>query len=136
MPGYPEKLRVLIADSYPDAADSLAVLLTLWGHEPIIARTGPEALAAVEGDPPHVALVELRLDGLDGCEVARALRQKTGGRMTLVALTGLGDAVHRRRARECGCEVHLVKPVEPSRLQVLLGRLRTTLQEAGELSVW
>lgn len=120
----PGKLRVLIADGYADAADSLALLLTLWGHDPIVTRSGPEALAAARSQRPHVVLTELMLDGLDGYELAGRLRDELGDATTLIALTGFGDEAHRRRAREAGYALHLVKPVEPARLQRLLTRLQ------------
>ena len=117
------KLRVLVADGYADAADSLALLLSLWGHEPIVARTGPEALRAARTHQPHVALLELVLEGIDGYQVARLLREQTGDATLLVALTGFGDPSHRRKCKEIGFKYHLVKPVEPARLQKLLARL-------------
>ena len=116
-------LRVLIADGYADAADSLALLLALWGHDAAIARTGPETLHAARAHRPRVVLLEPALDGLDGYAVAGRLRQEHGEDMVLIALTALGDAAHRRRAREDGFDLFLVKPVEPARLERLLERL-------------
>src|SRR5205807_199142 len=70
---------------------------------------------------PDVVLVDLGLPILDGYEVARLLRDSPeGGRMTLVALTGYGQADDRSRSLAVGFDHHLVKPVEPDRLLALL----------------
>jgi DNA-binding response OmpR family regulator len=118
-----DALRVLIADGHADAADSLALLLGLWGHDAVVARTGAETLHAARAHRPRVVLLEPALDGLDGYAVAGRLRQEHGKAIVIVALTALADAAHRRRARENGFDLFLVKPVEPARLERLLGRL-------------
>jgi CheY-like chemotaxis protein len=115
-----QKLRVLVADGYADAADSLALLVTLWGHDPMVARTGPETLATAARWRPHVVFLELLLDGIDGYEVAKHLRRQAREPFLLIALTGFGDPAHRRRCDEEGFDHHLLKPVEPTRLQKLL----------------
>ncbi len=118
----PAGQRVLIADGYRDAADSLGLLLHLWGYEALIAHTGPDALELARQQRPPLALLELKLDGIDGFALAQLLRAERGAETTLVALTALTDTVHRRRARESGFELYLVKPVEPDRLHEVLAR--------------
>ncbi len=114
--------RILIADSYVDAADSLGLLLRLWGHDVRVCHSGQEALQAAAEQPPEVALLELVLAGLDGCEVARRLHAGHN-RLPLVAVTGFSDEAHRTLSRECGFRHHLVKPVDPRELQTLLDDL-------------
>ena len=65
--------------------------------------------------------MELGLPGLDGCQVARRLRQQGAhAELLLVAVTGYGDEKNRRRSWEAGFDCHLVKPVDPEVLQDLL----------------
>jgi CheY-like chemotaxis protein len=114
--------RVLIADGNPDAADSLAVLLRLHGHEVATAYTGPDALTAVRAFGPQAAILSIVLPGLDGYEVARRLRSPEEGRWpgVLVALTGCGMEQDRHQTRAAGFDHHLIKPADPAEILALL----------------
>lgn len=81
-------LRVLVADDEPDHAESLRILLELWGHEVRVARDGAEALTAAEQFQPHLALLDFNMPKLSGGEVARRLRQLPGQEdLVLVLIT-------------------------------------------------
>jgi PAS domain S-box-containing protein len=113
--------RVLIADDNRDAADSLAMLLRLEGHEVRVVHDGKQALAAFQELNPEVALLDIGMPELDGYEVARQVRQGTLGRaVTLVAVTGWGQESDKARALAAGFNQHFTKPVEPERLLALL----------------
>ena len=116
--------RVLVVDDNADAAESIGVLLQLWGHEVRLAHSGEEALQAVSDFHPHVVLLDIGLPVMDGYEVARRLRRELGGEeAVVVALTGYGQESDRRQAQEAGFDHHLTKPVEPEALQELLASL-------------
>jgi CheY-like chemotaxis protein len=122
--GHPEPLRVLVAEDYADAADSLALLLRLWGHEVHVCRTGPEALEAALANPPDAALIDLMLPGMDGCQLAGRFHEHPElQRVVLIAVTGLGDPEHRLRCQEAGFAVYLLKPLDPNGLQAILAAL-------------
>lgn len=105
--------RVLVVDDNADAAQSLAMLLGLQGHETRVALSGREALAAVEAFRPDVALLDLGLPVLDGYQLAARLRAQPQLRgLRLVALTGYGRSEDRQRTRAAGFDDHLVKPVD------------------------
>jgi len=113
--------RVLVVDDSEDAALSLAKLLRQSGHEVRVAHDGPSALAVARGDPPEVAFLDIGMPGMDGCELARRLRQEAGLRgALLVALTGWGQEEDRKRTREAGFDHHLTKPADPEALHRLL----------------
>jgi PAS domain S-box-containing protein len=117
-------LRVLVVDDNVDTAESLAMLLKLYGHEVWPAHTGPKALEAAQAEQPDVILLDIGLPGMDGYEVARRLREQKGLEgATLIAMTGYGEEADRRRSAEAGFDHHLVKPVDPASLQALLGTL-------------
>ena len=104
--------RVLIVDDNQDAANSLAALLGLHGHEVQVALSGRQALERLESFRPEVALLDLGLPEMDGYELAgrlRAMPQLNGIR--LVALTGYGQAEDGQRTQAAGFHDHLVKPV-------------------------
>jgi CheY-like chemotaxis protein len=115
---------VLLVEDNDDARQMLQAALTLGGHDVRAAPDGESALALAAESSPDVALIDLGLPDISGYEVARRLRATGGGRMTLIALTGYGQAADRRRALEAGFDAHLTKPVTPERLQQAIGGLR------------
>ena len=109
--------RTLVVDDNHDAAESLALLLSLDGHEVEAVFTAEQALARATEFRPDVMLLDIGLPGMDGYEVARRVRALPGGdRIRLIALTGYGQSDDRRRALSAGFDAHLVKPVEPAKL--------------------
>jgi PAS domain S-box-containing protein len=115
--------RVLVVDDNVDAAESMAMLLRLWGHHVQLAHNGPEALQAVKTYQPEVVLLDIGLPGMNGYDVAQQLRQQPElQNAVLIAVTGYGQDEDRRRSRGAGFDHHLTKPVDPESLQSLLAR--------------
>jgi len=124
-PSLPRR-RILVVDDNADAAQSLAKLLSrLYGQEVRVAHDGPEALAILGAFRPEVVLLDIGMPGMDGHEVARAIRARPrGGEVVIAALTGWGQEGDRRRSREAGIDHHLVKPVDPDLLERFLAEIR------------
>ena len=115
-------------DDVPDAADSLALLLALHGYSVRVARCGEDALRMAAADPPDAVLLDVRMPGLDGYEVARELRERAiGKRPFLVAVTGCATDGDRRRSAEAGIDLHLTKPADPAIVVGLLWRFARVL---------
>ena len=115
--------RILIVDDNSDAAEALAALLEILGHEATIVHDGPAAIAAATYQPPDLVLLDLGLPGMDGVEVARRMRQMPELRSTrLVACTGYGSGNDNDAASiyDAGFEQRLVKPVTVADLQRIL----------------
>jgi signal transduction histidine kinase len=113
--------RLLVVDDNQDAAESLAALLRLLGHDVRTAPDGQIALEVAAAHHPEVVLLDLGLPGMNGWEVCRRLRRQVGLKGALVvALTGYGQEEDRRHSREVGFNAHLVKPVDLAALQELL----------------
>jgi PAS domain S-box-containing protein len=113
--------RVLVADDNRDAADSLAMLLELSGHDVRVAHDGRTALSLAQVFRPDISLLDIGMPDLSGYEVAQALRRETwGAQIRLIALTGWGQEDDRRRAQEAGFDHHLTKPVDPEMLESVL----------------
>jgi signal transduction histidine kinase len=109
--------NILIADDNQDALESLALMLRMEGHEVVCASDGEEALLLAGQRRPEIVVLDVGMPKLDGCEVARRIRAEDWGRgAILVALTGWGQDIDRRRSREAGFDMHLVKPVDPATL--------------------
>jgi PAS domain S-box-containing protein len=114
--------RILIVDDNIDAAESLGVLLRTIGAQVRVVYNGPAALAAFEEEEPSIALLDIGMPGMDGYQVARAIRARfPRSAAMLVALTGWGQHADRQRAAEAGFDHHLVKPAEMALLQQILG---------------
>jgi PAS domain S-box-containing protein len=119
-------LRILVVDDTEDAADSMALLLELDGHEVRIARDGLHAVEAAAQWTPDVVLLDIGLPQLDGYEVARRIRAQRHGvnGVMLIAITGWGQDEDRRRSRDAGFNAHLTKPVDYGDLNKLLAQWR------------
>ncbi|HEY1230958.1 MAG TPA: ATP-binding protein, partial [Ramlibacter sp.] len=114
-------LRILVVDDNEDAADTLAMLLEVSGHEVMVEHSPHRALARAKEAAPQVCLLDIGLPDMDGAELARRLRAlpETAPAL-LVAVTGYGQDSDRARTRDAGFDHHLVKPIDLDKLQALL----------------
>ena len=116
--------RILVVDDNADSALSMAMMLSMMGHETRTAHDGEAAVATAEAFRPQVVLLDIGLPKLNGYEVAQRIRKEAwGASMFLVAITGWGQDEDRRRSEDVGMNLHLVKPVEPSALDRVLADL-------------
>jgi signal transduction histidine kinase/ActR/RegA family two-component response regulator len=115
-------LRILVVDDNQDAADSLAKLLKILGHDVRVVYDGPSAIAMSQEQGPDVVMLDIGMPMMNGYDVARALRAAETSAV-LVAVTGWGHDAAKRQAREAGFDHHLVKPVSESELIQLLARV-------------
>jgi signal transduction histidine kinase/ActR/RegA family two-component response regulator len=116
--------RILVVDDNADSAESLALLLRASGHEVRTAYTGEAALQAAHSEQPEIILLDLGMPGLDGFGIARRLRKDAQlKQVSVIALTGYGQADDKRRTREAGFKAHLLKPVDLDELNAVLSQL-------------
>ena len=116
--------RILVVDDNSDAADSLAMLLRLEGHEVESAYSAQGALEAVKRMRPEAVFLDIGLPLMDGYEIARRLRADSAAEgVHLIALTGYGQHPDRERAREAGFGAHLVKPPDIEAVNQILASL-------------
>ncbi|GGY41894.1 hybrid sensor histidine kinase/response regulator [Pseudoduganella albidiflava] len=118
------QFRILLVDDNEDFVNAIGGLLRTMGHTVQVCHDGPQALAAAEGFAPDFAFLDIGLPGLNGYDLARALRaMPVLGRTVMVAVTGWGQQKDRDLAFEAGFEEHLVKPVSVEQiLAILAGR--------------
>jgi PAS domain S-box-containing protein len=113
--------RILVVDDKPDAADSLALLLRVTGHEVRTAYEGAAALKLAQEFKPEIVFLDVGMPGMDGFEVARRIRQEPDlSEVLLVALTGYNQEEDVRHCKEAGFDMHLCKPADLDVLQGLL----------------
>jgi signal transduction histidine kinase len=115
--------RILVVDDNEDTASGMARLLELLGNEVRTAYDGPAALATARAFRPHFILLDIGLPGMDGYQVASALREDELARdAVIIAISGYGQEDDRRRSLAAGFDHHLVKPVELDSLVPLIHR--------------
>lgn len=103
--------RILVVDDNADAAEMVGEIMSLQGHVVAVAHGGREGIAAAETFLPDVVFLDIGMPGMDGYEVATALRRIPAlGAARIVALTAWGDVESRARVMACGFDAHLVKP--------------------------
>jgi len=113
--------KILVVDDKVDGAKSLAMLLTMQGHQVQTAHDGPTALQTIKTFHPDIVLLDIGLPGMSGYEVAAQLQDDPEREnMLLVALTGYGQPEDRLRSSEAGFDSHLVKPASPQALASII----------------
>ena len=118
--------RILVVDDNRDAAETLQMLLGLWGHEVAIAHDGIEAVEQAAAFRPDVVLLDIGLPRMNGYDACRAIRaQAIGKTAVVVAVTGWGQEQDRRRSADAGFDAHLVKPVDERLLREVVARTRS-----------
>ncbi len=117
------KHRILVVDDNRDAAESLALICRLFHHEVLTAHSGQQALECAEAFQPTLVLLDLGMPSMDGYETCRQMREQTwADSVTIVALTGWGQAEDRARSQAAGFDQHVIKPIEMATLQKLLAQ--------------
>ena len=110
---FAKRKRVLVIEDNVDSADSLRELLLLNGHEVSVAYSGLDGLQAARSQNPDLILCDLGLPGLDGYQVARAIRADADAKLRkvlLIALSGYALAEDVSRSKEAGFDRHIAKP--------------------------
>jgi PAS domain S-box-containing protein len=114
-------VRILVVDDNHDSADSLSAFLRLAGNEVYSAYDGIEALQTAEQHRPEVVLLDIGMPRLNGEDTCRRLRSKPwGAGLTMIALTGWGQEEDRRRTLDAGFDAHLIKPIDPADVMMLI----------------
>jgi PAS domain S-box-containing protein len=116
-----KRLRILVVEDNRDSAETLRMLLEMFGHEVSVAFSGPDGVKEAKRLHPEVVLCDIGLPGLDGYGVAGELRRdpETAG-ARVIAVTGYGAEEDRRRSQEAGFDMHLTKPLDPETLKEVL----------------
>ena len=120
-------MKVLIVEDHVDAREMLMTLLELQGMETQGAATGLEAVDMIQTWRPDAAVIDFVLPDIDGCELARRVRNQLERRdMVLMALTGHSDERAAAAAAEAGFDHFFVKPIDPEAVIRTLRQARDT----------
>ncbi len=113
--------KILVVDDNRDIVTALITLLSLSGYTVVGAHNGPDALAAARAHKPDAILLDIGLPGMDGYEVAKALRAEIKPETTIIALSGYGQSDDKSKAKKAGFDHHLTKPSSLAEIEELLG---------------
>ena len=131
MSPYPTERRVLVIEDEPDISALLKIHLTEMPAQVTCAADGQVGLRlAIEQGPWHAVVLDLRLPGLSGLEICRALRLR-GDRVPILMLTALGSELDRVLGLELGADDYLTKPFS---VMELMARLRALWRRVAEAS--
>ena len=108
-------MRVLLVDDNTDSIQTASALFALEGHIVTVASDPHEALAHASATRPEVVILDIGMPGMNGFELARALRalnQKP--RPLIIAVSGYTEAGHVKRGAEAGFDFHYPKSIDPN----------------------
>ena len=120
VPATAPQRRILVVDDNLDAAQSFAIMVERIGHKVEFALNGYVALETAKKFRPEFVFVDLVMPGMSGFELARRLKKEFGDGVHIVAVTACASEQDREQSAKAGCELHLVKPVDPRVIEALL----------------
>jgi CheY-like chemotaxis protein len=122
---------ILVVEDNNDNLTLVDYLLRAYGYEPLLARSGEEGLRIAVETHPDLMLLDIRMPGMDGYQVAAAVRNTPRlERTRVVALTASAMTGDRERIAAAGFDGYIQKPIDP---ETFLARLKPFLAEpSGE----
>ena len=120
--------RVLVVEDEESFSDALSYMLRKEGFDPVVAATGPEALAEFDRGGADIVLLDLMLPGLPGTEVCRVLRSRSG--VPIIMLTAKDAEVDKVVGLELGADDYVTKPYSA---RELVARIRAVLRRRGDV---
>ena len=122
--------KVVVVDDYRDLLVFLGKVLAILGWDAILADNAREALTKLEYGLPSVILLDMRMAGMDGFEVAGILKKHpVYGKIPILAASAYPSCVARARSLTAGCDDFISKPFAISALQTRLTRLVSTASQ-------
>ena len=116
--------RVLVVDDNVDSAKTLAMVLDVMGHQTTLANDGLEAVRLAQDFQPEIVLLDIGMPRLNGYEACKQIRaQAWATQVIIIAVTGWGHDEDRRRSKDAGFDLHLVKPLDPLVVERLMRKL-------------
>jgi len=138
--GLASRSRILAVDDEPHILKLLELTLSFENFEVVTAQSGPEAIALASGHPPDLILLDVMMPGMDGFQVAMALKSEPRTReVPILFLTARGREVDRQRGQAVGAAEYITKPFRPSRLVALIRELlkaRNPMDRRPEAGPW
>ena len=113
---------ILVVDDEESMRYFLAKTLKREGYEVIEASDGPAALAAAQARPPDMALLDVRMPGMDGVALMRALRSSLPS-LPVILMTAYGSVQNALHAMKYGAADYITKPFRVDDIRATVARL-------------
>ena len=120
---------ILVVDDEPKIIQLARDYLVHAGLTVLAAQDGEAALATARAAQPDMVILDLGLPGMDGLDVARALRK--GSHVPIIMLTARGEETDKLVGLELGADDYVTKPFSPKEL---VARIRAVLRRAGSIA--
>jgi CheY-like chemotaxis protein len=118
---------ILVVEDNEDNLTLFDYILRAYGYAPLLARNGPDGLRLAVEARPEVVLLDIRMPGMDGYEVARLIRQTPGlERTRIAAVTASAMVGDRERIAAAGFDGYIQKPID---LDTFMDALRPFLSD-------
>lgn len=131
----PDHHKILVVDDNRDAAECLALVLELSGHEVLVAHSGRQAINLGMSEHPHVVILDIGMPDMNGYEVAEYIRQQSWGKsIVMIAVSGWGQHDDKEKARRAGFNHHFTKPVNSDELEQWLANYDAEQIASGNVS--
>lgn len=115
---------MLVVDDVSDVTEMIALFLKHAGYDVTTANSGGYALQLASDRTFDLIISDIGMPEMNGYELAECLRALTDYRTTpLIAVTGYTEYDDRGRSLGAGFDAHLTKPINPSQLLELIGKL-------------
>jgi PAS domain S-box-containing protein len=123
---------VMVVDDNRDSADSMAMLLSIMGHQTRAVYDGQTAIELAASFTPHIVLLDLAMPGLDGFQVLSKLRSMPAlCNTTIIAMTGFGGEDAYKKSLDAGFDYHITKPVNQNVLAQIITTVELKLQNSS-----
>jgi two-component system cell cycle response regulator len=123
-------VSILVIDDNRDNMMLIDCVLRAHGHSPLLAGSGAEGVRIALEQQPHLILLDIRMPGMDGYEVATVLKRETSLEQTrIVAVTASAMVGDRERIAAAGFDGYIQKPIDP---QTFTGELEKFFPEQPE----
>ena len=125
-------LKVLIVEDEPNARSGLAELVTGWGYRAETAKDGAEGLEKAVAWDPAILITDLKMPRVDGLELIERL-QETAARPVIVVVTAQGSIESAVDAMKLGAYDFVQKPIDPTRMKIILNNARDALEKRDDV---
>jgi DNA-binding response OmpR family regulator len=128
-------MRILVVEDQQTTLQALGSLFTMEGHTVTLTKSASEALAHVANNNPDVILLDIGLPGMDGFQVAKAVRSlELKPRPLIIAYSGYAKNDDLVKGRQAGFDYHFPKTISPQTLLAIIHehRQRNPMGKAGD----
>jgi len=118
------KKKLLVVEDNEVNLKLYMYMLKSLDAEIIVARTGVEALDAIESQMPNLVILDIQIPEIDGLEVAKRVRKNPEFKdLTIIAVTAYSMVGDKEKILQSGCNYYVSKPIDTRKFPVMITKL-------------